>query len=76
MAPVAARERSRVNNSGYTNEPKRAHFERALYRLREKPFEYVMSRKILETQSKAMDEDAKRKWAAMGMPESTRPWKR
>ena len=59
-----------------TSEQKRAHFERALYRLPEKPYEFILTRDKLTESGISMDEEARKNWAAMGLPEDVRPWKR
>jgi hypothetical protein len=58
-----------------TNERPRDHFYAAMA-CAGKTYTHVLTRTDLENYGEAMERDAKRKWAAMGLPEELRKWKR
>lgn len=57
-------------------EPHRPQFEGALNCPPEPYFSHTITRSELEDLGTAIEENAKTKWAQMGLPESIRPWKR
>jgi hypothetical protein len=54
----------------------RPQFEMALNAPAEPPFEHIVTREDLACYGKLMDISAMEKWAAMGLPEELRPWRR
>jgi len=54
----------------------RPQFEMALSAPAERPFEHIVTREDLEGYGELMDRNAMENWAAMGLPEEKRPWRR
>jgi hypothetical protein len=54
----------------------RPQFEMALNAPAERPYEVIVARKDLERYGELMDNNAKAQWAAKGLPEELRPWRR
>jgi hypothetical protein len=54
----------------------RQQFEMALNAPAEVPYEHIVTREDLQRYGELMDSNAMEKWAAMGLPEEMRPWRR